>query len=300
MKKASSQVFHAVIVTILACSVVFGLAIYFFGSNNLLDNTIIVQAPTIPLTATEAVIIPIPLDNTGMTLSGSEEALTGTVIENTGSIENTGTLTPCTREYMPVCGDDNNTYPNACVANSVGVVTLTEGECKKTESTPVKTGATTEVILPKDDAKVCTMEYAPICGVDNKTYGNSCMAGEVAIAHIGECDGAEKKLFDTGAYQIYTNAGVGYSFAMPKYSHYSGGGARDGASHTMAIGVTSSGVTDFATAPVQVWFYKKTPANPPSSQSAQGENGIIYVKNNDMTGNVKIGTIVETVLESIK
>ena len=29
-------------------------------------------------------------------------------------------------------------------------------------------------------------------------------------------------------------------------------------------------------------------------------NGIIYVKNNDTTGNVKVGTIIETVLESVK
>lgn len=272
MKKASSQVFHAVIVTILACSVVFGLAIYFFGSNTLLNNNSTITQPSpLPLTATQAIVIPIPLeDNTGIVFTGSE-VVTGSIIS---TVTSTGNITtPCTREYAPVCGNDNNTYPNACVANSVGIVTLTAGECKKIEKSltgSTKTGSITEVIPSKNDnTKACTMEYAPICGVDNKTYGNSCMAGEVAIAHIGECDGTEKKLFDTGSYQLYTNAGVGYSFAMPKYSHYAGGGARDGASHTMAIGITSSGVTDFTTAPVQVWFYRKTPANPPSAQSAQ-------------------------------
>ena len=309
MKKASSQVFHAVLITILACTIVFGLGVYIFGSKSLEELNNLAHAPDLTMTAStfsESILIPIPLDNNGLTLSGSEDPLTGAVIENTGTTENTGVITPCTREYMPVCGDDNNTYPNACVANSVGVVTMTPGECKKLETStpvpPIQSGATaTQPTPPKDeDMRACTMEYAPICGIDNKTYSNTCMAGDVAIAHIGECEGAPKKLFDTGSYILYSNASLGYSIAMPKYSHYAGAGARDGASHTIAIATTASGVTDFVTAPVQVWFYRKTPANPPSAESAQAENGIIYVKNNDTTGNVKVGTIIETVLESVK
>lgn len=35
--------------------------------------------------------------------------------------------------------------------------------------------------------KACTMEYAPVCWVDNQTYGNACMADEVAIAYQWEC-----------------------------------------------------------------------------------------------------------------
>lgn len=74
----------------------------------------------------------------------------------------------CTLQYDPVCGCNDKTYSNSCLANCSGIFEFVPGVCES----DCKERPTSNC--------VCTEEYAPVCGCNGKTYSNACHA---------ECDG---------------------------------------------------------------------------------------------------------------
>jgi hypothetical protein len=87
----------------------------------------------------------------------------------------------CPSTFSPVCGVDGRTFQNSCFAACNGIAVASVGQCPVA---PVSNPVTQYNACSK-----CPATFSPVCGVDGRTFQNSCFAAcnGIAVASVGQC-----------------------------------------------------------------------------------------------------------------
>ena len=104
-----------------------------------------------------------------MRCSGKTQYSSGVCPGDTGYIKSSNLASlplcrNCNTVSLPVCGGDNRSYQNACLARCKGIKVQYRGRCVHDTSNRSNAGCK------------CSKDFQPVCGVDGRTYQNKCFA----------------------------------------------------------------------------------------------------------------------------
>src|SRR5688572_8421570 len=107
----------------------------------------------------------------------------------------------CTQQIAPVCGCDDVTYENECLANAVGISAVRPGACPDLGSActatglscgvglfcnfPVSAGCGNDPGVCEVPPSMCSQQFVPVCGCDRNTYDNECFARAAGVSVAG-------------------------------------------------------------------------------------------------------------------